>query len=44
MGAKKIDIIYEVQERTVESEIKDGPNCGRKNKGPLPKDMKGKVQ
>lgn len=41
---KKIDIIYEITEHTVESEIKSCPSCGYANKGTFPAGMEGKVQ
>ena len=41
---KKIDIIYEVVEHTVTSEVKVCPDCGTRNKGKFPKGMDGKVQ
>ena len=41
---KKIDIIYEVIEHTVTSEVKECPDCGTKNKGKFPKGMDGKIQ
>lgn len=41
---KKIDIIYEVVEHTVTSEVKVCPDCGTRNKGKFPKGMDGKLQ
>ena len=41
---KKIDIIYEVVEHTVTSEVKVCPDCGTQNKGKFPRGMDGKLQ
>ncbi len=41
---KKIDIIYEVTEHSVQCEVKECPDCGHKNKGLFPLGMDGKVQ
>lgn len=41
---KKIDIIYEIVEHSVRSEIKECPECGHKNKGKFPEGMDGKLQ
>ncbi|NRA43314.1 MAG: IS66 family transposase, partial [Pseudomonadales bacterium] len=40
----KIDIIYEITEHTVQSEVKDCPSCCHENKGKFPDGMDGKVQ
>lgn len=41
---KKIDIIYEIIEHSVTSEVKECPDCGHVNKGKFPDGMHGKVQ
>lgn len=41
---KKIDIIYEVVEHTIHSEMKECPECGHENKGKFPAGFEGKVQ
>lgn len=41
---KKIDIIYEITEHTVTSEVKECPECGYLNKGVFPEGMDGKLQ
>ena len=40
----KIDIIYEITEHTVQSEVKDCPSCCHENKDKFPDGMDGKVQ
>lgn len=41
---KKFDIIYEITEHTVISEVKECQGCGHLNKGKFPQGMNGKVQ
>jgi len=41
---KKIDIIYEIVEHTVNAEIKECPCCGHLNKANFPQGMDGKIQ
>lgn len=41
---KKIDIIYEIVEHRVISEVKECPECGHRNKGQFPEGFDGKVQ
>ena len=41
---KKIDIVYEIIEHTVTSEVKKCSECGHKNKGKFPEGMDGKLQ